>query len=72
MAEDLKARVADHRDEFSEIPHGQRSSVMQRPLCLSLDDNDDEVIVTGEREVVMEVRNRQPATNARQGESSFG
>lgn len=62
MAEDLKARVAN----------GQPSGVMRRPIRLTFDDSDDEIIVMSEREVEMEARNGQPARTVRPGESSFG
>lgn len=72
MAEDLKTRVEDHSDDFDEIPHGQCSAFVRRPIHLVFDDNDDEIIVMGEREVDLDVRNGHTARKSKQSKSSSG
>lgn len=70
-AEDLKAKIVGQGDELNDAPRVQRSGIVRRPIHLTFDDNDDEVIVVGERELEIEELDKQPMRNVRQGESSF-
>lgn len=72
MADDLKTKVMNHRDEFNEMLQGARSGVIRRPIHLTFDDNDDEIILVGERELEIEEVNKRPMRSARQGKSCFG
>ena len=66
MAEELKAvRNVEFGDEPTRMPRGQqRSGVRQRPVRLDFDDNDDDIILMGEREVQMDDQSSHPAARA--------
>ena len=68
LAEELKDRNLDGGIGRNKTPRPQRSGAIQRPLRLDFDDNDDDIIVMGEREVQTEEGSNQHAKAAMEGE----